>query len=178
VSLLPSTNPFSLGTSEIGDSAGSVISNADWAQIQNACYDSVTALSNAEVLCMSIFGIGGWLFLSILAVSNMICRIIDERHSESNFTRFLSYKYWTEKRTWMQRPISAWILFVVVTVLEASQIWAYFRMQRQQLEMTQAEGVSYPDEKWAFGQVVAVLVFAPVLVEVWYVAAHSRTAHA
>jgi hypothetical protein len=70
--------------------------------------------------------------------------------------------------------MTAWILFVVVAVLEVSQIWAYFLMQRQQYQMTQVEGVPYLDEKWTFGQVVAVVVFAPVLLEALYVWANSR----
>jgi hypothetical protein len=169
---------LSIGTSEIGESSGSVISDANWAQIQDACYDGVTALSSAEGLAMSVFGIGGWLFLSILVLSNIISSIVDDGISELGSTRFLSYKHWTRKWTWKQRLIPAWILFVVVTALEASQVWAYFRMQRQQIEMTQAEGISYLDEEWAFGQVVAVVVFAPVLVEAWYAALHSRKANA
>jgi len=66
------------------------------------------------------------------------------------------------------------MLFFIVAVLEASQLWAYFLMQRQQYQMTQAEGVSYLDEQWAFGQVVAVVVFTPVLVKAWHVTAHSK----
>jgi hypothetical protein len=123
---------------------------------------------------MSIFGIGGWLFLSVLAVSNITSLVIEERHSKSKIARFLNYKYWARKLTWMRRPMTAWILFVVVAVLEVSQIWAYFLMQRQQYQMTQVEGVPYLDDQWAFGQVVAVVVFAPVLVEAWYVTANSR----
>lgn len=43
----------------------------------------------------------------------------------------------------------------------------YFVMQHQQPQMTQAEGVSFVDEQWASGQVVAMVVFALVLVEAW-----------
>lgn len=165
--------PSTIGTSEIGDSAGSVISTANWTQIQDACYDDVTPLSSADELAMSIFGIGGWLFLSVLAVSNIISQVIEERHSKSRIARFLNYPHWARKLTWMRRPMTTWILFFVVTVLEVSQVWAYFLMQRQQYQMTQIDGISYLDEQWAFGQVVAVVVFAPVLVEVWYAAVNS-----
>jgi len=112
---------------------------------------------------MSIFGIAGWLFISVLIVSSIVGGIVKERHPESWLARKL--KILPGRWAWMRRPGSSWLLFVVVTVLEIGQIWAYFVMQRQQLQMTQAEGISYMDEQWAFGQVVAVVVFVPVLIE-------------
>jgi hypothetical protein len=126
----------------------------------------VTPLSDATVLALSIFGIAGWLFLAILVVSSIVRRIVEERHPTSSLAQKLNYKNMSSRWTWMRRLMSSWLLFATVTVLEISQIWAYFVMQRQQLQMTQAVGVSYVDGQWAFGQVVAVVIFAPVLVEI------------
>jgi hypothetical protein len=138
------------------------------------CYDGVTPLSNSAILAMAVFGIAGWLFLSILSISKIISLIIEERHPKSEVARYFNHKHLTKKLTWMRRPRGTWVLFIVVTLLEISQIWAYFLMQHQQYQMIQAEGISNLDEQWAFGQIVAVVVFAPVVVKAWSVAADYR----
>jgi hypothetical protein len=140
------------------------------------CYNGVTVLSTGATLAMSFFGIAGWLFLSILVISNIISLVVEERHPDSEIARYFNYKYWTKKLPWLRGALGTWILFFVMTLLEISQIWAYFLMQRLQSQMIRAEGVSYFDEQWAFGQVVAVVVFAPVLVEACSAAADSRNA--
>lgn len=117
------------------------------------------------MLALSVYGIAGWLFIAVLIVSSINQRIAAERYPNSSMAHI--HENLSSRWTWLRRPLSSWVLFGIVTMLEISQIWGYFVIQHQQLQMTQAEGVSFVDEQWAFGQVVAVVAFAPVLVKAW-----------
>lgn len=53
-----------------------------------------------------------------------------------------------------------WPLFLSVSLL-----WAIFRMRGVQQELARATGSAYVDNDWGFGQVVSIVLFAPVVVE-------------
>ncbi|KAH0238328.1 hypothetical protein KCV06_g275, partial [Aureobasidium melanogenum] len=57
------------------------------------------------------------------------------------------------------------ILIVCVPFLSIGLIWSYFRLQSFQTHITSALGMENLDSEWGFGQVVAVIVFLPALVE-------------
>ena len=57
------------------------------------------------------------------------------------------------------------ILIVCVPLLSIGLIWSYFRLQSFQTHITHALGTENADSEWGFGQVVAVIVFLPVIVE-------------
>jgi hypothetical protein len=56
------------------------------------------------------------------------------------------------------------IVFAVLVV----QFWAFFRLRQFQADMTKAAGDDFSDGQFSFGQIVAVVLFAPVLVEVLF----------
>jgi hypothetical protein len=124
---------------------------------------------------MRIFGIMGWLFVATLAIYNIASSIVEESHPDAKIAKIFNYQRWLKDSTWFRRPTTACILFVIVSLLEVSQLWSYFLMQRQQYQMTRAEEVSLLDEQWAFGQVVAVVTFAPALVKALGVMTANRT---
>jgi hypothetical protein len=50
-------------------------------------------------------------------------------------------------------------------------MWRVFRIRNAQEAFTSAIGIEYTDNQWTFGQVVAVVIFAPDIVEVAYLSA-------
>lgn len=59
-------------------------------------------------------------------------------------------------------------LLVIVLLLSIPQFWGILRLRGIQQELSNATSNIYADNQWTFGQVVAVMLFAPVFTEVGY----------
>ncbi len=59
-------------------------------------------------------------------------------------------------------------LLLFLPILIVPEIWGVFRMRNVQEALANAMGINYTDNQWTFGQIVAVVIFAPVIVEAVY----------
>lgn len=159
------------GPSKIGNEEGDIISDTDWAIIYNTCHQGVSAISEADMQAINVSGIISWLLVSLLAIASMIGLGIRRRHPDSKAEAFFiqvsllpaRYREGPSRITLVELMI-----MVVAPSLSALQLWAYFRLQRYQEDLFYENGSSGSDLEWGFGQIVALTVFVPVLVEVWY----------
>ncbi|OCK84536.1 hypothetical protein K432DRAFT_320115 [Lepidopterella palustris CBS 459.81] len=179
---LPSLYPFlsrmisTFGPSQIGNAPGSAISTSDFNTIQTICFAGVTPLSTAEIAAINVFGIAGYLFLSLLTISKIVVLGILKQHPDSKIAASVRSMGLAADNTAMKqsqsiRPVpSLFTLTIAISIplFSITQLWTFFRMLHLQTQMARATGNVYLDTQWTFGQVVAVTVFAPVLVEGLY----------
>ncbi|KAF2814579.1 uncharacterized protein BDZ99DRAFT_458596 [Mytilinidion resinicola] len=157
------------GHSQIGSGSGTVVSTTDWALIEHECFKGVDSLQPSQETAMSAFGIGSWLFLSLTVIWKIFLSGIQRQHPNSRLARRLRHETLFLDT---YRPSESWLwmcLCIVTPLLSVFQMWTFFRLQRLQTQMTKASGGEDPDTDWTFGQIVAVIMFTPVLVEVGFV---------
>jgi len=126
---------------------------------------------------MTAFGIGSWLFISVIVIYKVTLLAIQRQYPESRLGRrlekktvFLDSKDVLERRLWIA-------LCVIAPLLSVIQMWTFVRLQKLQTQMTNAAGGVYLDEQWTFGQIVAVIVFIPVFIQVWFLLRNAKIYH-
>ena len=155
---------ISPGQSQIGDTDGSTISTADWKQIEGACFLGVETINARLRDFVTPSGVASYLLVSIVVVG-IILRSLTKGHE----TRWTTWLRWIEMGSG-----SVWVvhlyrmLSALVFTLLAVQFWAFFRLRRLQKDVIRAAGGEFSDERWTFGQIVAVIVYVPVFVEVTF----------
>lgn len=159
------------GPSKIGDGDDAAISNADWTIIWAACHEDVVEVSGKEMDMVNATGITSWLFISIFAIASMVGFGVRRNHPNSNLNLVIdqaSLLPEEDRKSSRRTTAVAWAIMVVVPLFSALQFWAYFRLQKYQRDISKATGGADADVEWGFGQVVALTLFVPILVEVWY----------
>ena len=126
---------------------------------------------------MTAFGIGSWLFMSVIVIYKVTLLAIQRQYPESRLGRRL------EKKTVFldsSDVLERWLwtaLCVIAPLLSVIQMWTFVRLQKLQTQMTDAAGGVYLDEQWTFGQIVAVIVFMPVFIQVWFLLRNAKIYH-
>ena len=146
----------------------------EWNTIANACFRDVHTLSSQERSLITSFGIISYLLLSVVIISKITVSIIDGSSDiELPWLRILSFEPKENERLGLYARS---LLEFIITINLVIQFWAFFRMRDVQSVMVRAMGESFSDGQWTFGQIVAVLVFVPVAVEVVFVWRKGLTA--
>lgn len=159
------------GSSQIGSTvddipgvtSGIIISTEDWNTIESICWNDVQDLSSGEQTAMTCFAILSWLFMTLLTFGRIIVSTVRDIHEKSSFCRLLDrLTKWEEAQSF---KLFQHGLLVILTFLSVTQLWTYFRLHQLQLELAKINKGNDDDNQWMFGQVVAVAVFVPVLVD-------------
>ncbi len=167
--LLLSIYPFlsrmmeTFGPSMIGGSS-KVISISEWDVIQSMCVASVDPITSQEIVAMEVFGVAGSLFVCLLGLTKIIWLAIKRHHGQSQFVQYVH----SRNSKWRHTTQLALVLFVLVPIIAVSQLWTIFRLRRFQEQISANSGNMDSDTQWTFGQIVAVTIFLPVLVECWF----------
>lgn len=148
------------GTSLIGDDPGDAVTNADWAVIETVCLAGTDTLNASESAFINAFGITGSLLISIFAIIHILAAGM-RKHYPDLAQRVTAAVNIFVKAQHIFEPM----LFLLVPLLSAGLLWSYFRLQRFQSQVSTKAGLQDSDNQWTFGQIVAVVVFAPVLGE-------------
>ncbi|KAF2824866.1 hypothetical protein CC86DRAFT_383633 [Ophiobolus disseminans] len=152
------------GQSRIGDSNDSVISTTDWKQIEDACFLGVNKISRSLDDFVTACGITSYLLVSVIAIGKIANTLLEG--SSYRWLKWFSRVETSMSSVWhvrLHRLVSAFVFFLL-----AVQFWAFFRLRQLQKDMVRAAGGEFSDEQWTFGQIVAVVVYIPVLVEVTF----------
>ena len=153
------------GPNSIGDSEHQIISNADWSQIEAVCLAGVDPVSNQEIIAMDVFAVVGSFAVCLLALSKIFWLGIQRQHQNSRRAQIIRNRL--RSQSFRKVPIST-VLLVFIPVIAASQLWTLLRWRNYQAHISQAAGNQYVDGDWTFGQIAAVTIFVPVLVQVWF----------
>jgi hypothetical protein len=151
------------GPSQIANTPNAAINVTNWSIIEGICLQGVHTLTKLEENARQGFLVFSWLFLYAVSIGKIV---------------YLSYEQafdhlWASILQFYHRPgmkISprvAWsvILVTILFFLSVSQLWSYLRLQEAQKQMSAATSNADSDNQWTFGQIVAVSVFTPTLVE-------------
>jgi len=58
--------------------------------------------------------------------------------------------------------------FIGIPITATSQLWTILRLRGFQEQVSQASRNQDTDGQWTFGQIAAMTIFVPVLVESWF----------
>ena len=151
------------GPSKIGGNE-SVISNDDWAIISETCLAGVKAIGGGESTAMDGFSIAGSLFVFVLAVTKIIWLALERQHPKSVIVGNIRARYSQSAK--VENHMLAGLL-VIIPILTISQLWTAFRWRSFQAQVSSASGNQDTDNLWTFGQIAAMTIFLPVLIEIW-----------
>jgi hypothetical protein len=152
------------GPNQIGSHPESVISDEDWATIASVCQNGVDQISPAENEAMRVLLLSTWLFVYLPTIGRLVFLVLKPSYEHHAITKRMKKMWPRSVRTWHIHAV----LLISGTLLGGGQFWTYLRLRRAQMQMSAAAGNPDMDEQWSFGQIVAVSVFAPVLLEAMF----------
>ena len=168
--LLLSIYPFlsrmmeTFGPNMIGGS-NPIISTAEWDVIQAVCVANIPPVTSKEIIAMDVFGVVGSLFVCLLGLAKVVWLAIQRQHMDSRLFGYIRER-WLKGRS--LESLSSVTLLIAIPIIAVSQLWTVFRLRTFQEQVSQASGNQDIDGQWTFGQIVAVTIFVPVLVEFWF----------
>jgi hypothetical protein len=128
------------------------------------CYDGREGLSASENIAFQVFALGGSLFVSV-AVLGALGWGVAERFERAWLTRLRK----ASLIKWLHTASAQKFLIAFVTLWSIPQLWAVVRFRSMQQALAVSIGSADYDNSWSFGQIVAVTVFLPVLIELLFV---------
>lgn len=164
------------GPSQVGRGAGgggaTIITTDEWNSLTSLCLTGVKYLSAAEQRVLSDFGAAGSTAISTYGLLCLIWCITTKRFP--NQAKELRQKLSSISTETRRRQYTLGCLNLVVPLLTIPQLWGVLRLRGIQRELANTTSNVYVDNQWTFGQVVAVMIFAPVLTEVGYLWLQER----
>ena len=146
---------------------GTAISQDQFATVEEICFQDVRVVSAAEDRFMTAVAIISFIPLSLLAFGRIVVLGVRKHHTQSGI--YVRMAVLLQGNNLARRFRQGLVLSLGVTpLLACGLLWTVVRVQSFQKQMTAAAGNSFADGQWTFGQVVAVTVFVPVLVEAWF----------
>ena len=146
---------------QVGTSTGQLITPAQWSNIQTLCFNGPAGLSSSETTAYDVFAVTGSLLCCIAILAKLAWDVVDRQ------TMHLAPQLRTAfKSDILTQRVWKLILVANVGLWGIPQVWGIFRFRQLQLALSNAVGVADQDSSWSFGQIIAVVVFLPVFVEV------------
>ena len=153
-----------LGPSMIGGD-NSTISNSDWDSVAAVCISNIHSISDSEILAMKVFSVAGSLFVCIPALLKIIWLAINRQHEQSRMVQYIRKEAAALSSL---RSNFLIVLFIMIPAIAISQLWTIFRLRNFQKQISQASHNTDIDGEWTFGQIAAVTIYVPVLVECFF----------
>ncbi|KAK5081272.1 hypothetical protein LTR05_008066 [Lithohypha guttulata] len=139
-----------------------VLTHAEMDQIELLCMEGVRQLSTGEVLFMEFLSVGGSIWLACIIIGALI---------KACFGPSRNYGWAVARAVVDFVDSDSRMLALNLVALFSWSIplcWALLSLRVIQRQFAEALGRTDGGQEWSFGQILAVVVFAPVLVEIWY----------
>jgi hypothetical protein len=153
----------------VGEGGTTVVNTSDWNTLSALCFTGVQQLTDDETKVIEGFGTAGSIIISLFVVCPFLWPMLQSL--ELGVVKSAEKKFSDSRENGRIRSLVPRAILVSVPLLTAPEIWGVFRIRNVQESLTNALGTDYTDNQWTFGQVVAVVIFAPVIVEVAYLSA-------
>lgn len=153
---------------QVGQGAGSggvtIITFEEWDALTALCLTGVGTLSDKEQKVLSCFGAAASILVSGYGLLSVMWLIGTRQWPEKmkELTNRMPRPLSENQRAMFLIGISA----VVIPLLTIPQLWGIVRLRGMQKTLSDASGSAYADNQWTFGQVTAVMLFAPVFTEI------------
>jgi hypothetical protein len=164
------------GPGQIGPDAGlgqpNAATNEEWNKLNSVCLAGVSYLSPREQKVLEGFGAAG---SSLVIACGLTCLIwfIVKRQGPKRAQDFQE-KVLPLLREERRARYLVWCLIAIILTLSIPQLRGILRIRGIQQELSNVTSSVYTDNQWSFGQVVAVMLFAPVFIEVGYLWVQER----
>ena len=160
-------------SSDIGEGNGpggsTIITSAEWNTLTHTCFGEVNAPSYTESRVMAGFELVGSLTYILVSLWVFLAQIfrnlkaqgpggITQSRSLASIGKILGS---FTAPSWF-RKLGHIVLLLCPLFLSIPLIFGIFRLRDVQKALAKATKSAYFDNEWGFGQVVAVVVFAPV----------------
>lgn len=159
-------NRYSSG--QVGDGPSKVISDAEAENIKELCFRRRTILPNAEEVAFDFFALGGSLFVSFVIIG-IVIDAVGQKGGWAWSTRIRKSGAFAKANSITGRAI----LILNVVLWGLPQLWTIFRFRGIQAALAQSINMVNNDNTWSFGQIMAVVVFLPVVVQCIYEFGHQ-----
>lgn len=140
----------------------------NFATVSKVCHgDKNQALSSEETDILKSFGLFGSLIVLFPAlVGAFIVFLPTKWHNRLKKIHVESEKIMElNNRSTRPTQLSGWkcFLFLMIPIIaESGLLWGLFRLRKVNRGLAESIGITYEDDQWGFGQIVALFVFLPV----------------
>jgi len=156
-----------------GEGGSTVVTRPEWTLVEATCFPVAQPLSGRENLIMAAFELLGSLLIMLTAGWIIIKAVPISREKEEERQIWqLGRRLWhhvadlTEK-VWGGETLLSQVTFVALPpMLAVPLLWGIIRLRQAQSQLAETTEASYVGDEWGFGQVVSIVIFAPVFVEV------------
>ena len=156
---------------QIGTGDDKAMSTEEYEQIQLLCRIREHALSSSAHTLMEVFSIGGSMWASCLVIAALVKQCL--YGSQIATVKWLKHAFKAVKDE--KRILS--IIVSALIVWSVPLFWVLMKLREGQAQFARDLEESNGSETWTFGQILAVVVFMPVVVEVLnqYLQRHDGT---
>jgi hypothetical protein len=155
------------GPRQIGNGPGAAINDTDWAIIQNICFGGPILISVEETTAMNACLTISWIVVFGLTIAKLLVDIANGSNPDLAFLhKPLKQLARPLSKSLSKIPWASWPLLVAIMAI--TQFWTYLRLHQAQKHVAETSDNSFLDNQWSFGQIVAITVFTPVIVDCLY----------
>ena len=152
---------LSFGPSQVGSGNNDVLTTTQWSNIEYLCFKGISQLDEPSAIAFEVFAIGGSILVSFAILGKLVWVIMCNRIT----TRAEAIK---QRANFIPRWALSAVLISSVALWGAPQVWAIFAFRGIQQKLAAAVNGTDQDGEWSFGQIIAVVVFLPVFVDLIY----------
>lgn len=167
--------------SPISDGDGGDVSTADWHKVETLCFDDGldNLRSNGVYAAVPALELTGSLVVYLATLWQMGALVGAHRWAVHKHPSHMRKKYYQRRGTlivWRSK-VSEWfrenkifsgILLLVPLALAIPLLWTIFYMRQLQAKLADSTGEDYNGNNWGFGQMVSLVLFLPVFVDMFY----------
>ena len=151
--------------SKISNKPGASITPAQFNVVRSLCFSHAKPITGTEERVMTAFVILAYIPLSLFVVGSIIYSGVEKNHAGSALHRRLHSVREQMSPTVVSKMAIAGLC--ATPLLACGLLWSIWRVRHAQEQLTASIGGADADPSWTFGQIVAVTIFAPVLVQLW-----------
>lgn len=147
-----------------GPGGTTIVEKPEWDALTETCFTSHNTsnpLSNVESTVISVFQLTGSITYIIVTVWKFLFLLLAylKIHTRKKLKFFTSFSY----IRWLCKAL----VFLGPLLLSIPLLWSIFRLRDLQRGLAEATQNIYPDNFWSFGQVMAIVIFIPVITDMF-----------
>jgi hypothetical protein len=159
--------------SRIGEGKGpggkTVVTNEEFQRVQKVCFGNVEYLAFWESQLLAATEMTSslliYLFLLWHLITAHVRRMELDEEDIGGFTSGLLLILGRIESVWKGSESLITVYLLIPAALDGILLYCIFRLRHIQSQMTQGLGGQYAGNEWGFGQIVSIVMFVPVLVD-------------
>ena len=135
--------------------------SVEWSKVIQLCFGDVQQFSDAETLLVSTVE----LLASLTIYGFLLWQIIVPNIQPTSTADFGRVKGWLMGYWKDCKPVTGMLLLLTPLALSIPLLWSIFRLRDIQSKVMDSMRSQYTGNEWGFGQIIGVVIFAPVATE-------------